>query len=492
MNDMEERKLFSTLDDNINQLKSTFDCVQDIVFREFYAGENRLFIVYVDNLVLGTTVENAILTNLMVRGHTGGNAFYLNLRTIAVGETTEIDTFEKVCNAILLGDTVLFSVGYDKAIQISTKGWPSRGIPTVTNEVTVQGAKDAFVELASKNIVLIRRRIKDTSLKVQRMNIGTKSKTDIVIMYMEGIVREDILKSFLEKINNINTDVVLDSGTIQQFLEADAFSPFPQLQVTERPDKTAASINEGRIAVLVDNSPFALLVPSTINVFFQAADDYYERWEIVSLVRLMRFTAAILATILPALYIGLTIFHPNLIPTSLVLKIAAGRASVPFPTIVEVLIMELAFELLKEAGIRLPSPIGGTIGIVGGIIIGQSAVEAGIVGPAVVIVAALTGVCSFVVPSVTLVSGIRITKYFMIILSSLFGLVGFWLGIILILAHLCSLESFGVPYMFPFCSGSANSYSDFKDSIIRFPIPLMKKRPIFATKAQEDREKDTG
>ena len=487
---MVERKLFNTLDDNINQLKSIFNCVEDIVFREFYAGENRLFIVYVDNLVLGDTVENAILTNLMARGKTQGNAFYLSLRTISVGETGEVDTFEKVCSAVLLGDTVLFSTEYNKAIQISTKGWPSRGIPTVTNEVTIQGAKDAFVEQASKNIVLIRRRIKDTSLKVQKISIGTKSKTDVVIMYMEGIVRDDILKDFFNKIKDIKTDMVLDSGTIQQFLEASTFSPFPQLQITERPDKVASSINEGRIAVLVDNSPFVLLVPSTMNVFFQAADDYYERWEIVSFVRLMRFSAAILAVTLPALYICLTIFHPNLIPTSLALKIAAGRASVPFPTIIEVLIMELAFELLKEAGIRLPSPIGGTIGIVGGIIIGQSAVEAGIVGPAVVIVAALTGVCSFVVPSVTLVSGIRITKYFMIILSSLFGLVGFWMGVIFILSHLCSLESFGVPYMFPFCSGSVNRYSDFKDSIIRAPLLFMKKRPIFATKEQEDRQKE--
>jgi len=290
------------------------------------------------------------------------------------------------------------------------------------------------------------------------------------------------LEETLKRLAEIDTDAIIDSGYLQQFIEGSFLSPFPQLQLTERPDKTASGIYEGRIAVIVDNSPFVILVPATLNVFFQAADDYYEQWEIMSFLRLLRFVGAAAAATLPGLYIALVVFHPNLLPTALALKIAGGRANVPFPTIVEVLIMELAFELLREAGLRLPSPASSTIGIVGGIVIGQAAVEAGIVGPMVVIIAALTGICSFAIPNVALVNSVRLIKYLIIILSSCFGLLGFWLGILLILSHLSALSSYGIPYLFPFCSGSVNSYSDLKDSLIRVPLIFMKKRPIFAKK----------
>lgn len=479
--------LYLNLDENIKRLKEIFEGAEDVIFRDFYAGENRLFMIYIDNIVLTSSVEDSIMTNLMSRGKTDGNALYLQLRTISVGEVSQIETIDEVCDAILVGDTVVLSEDFNKGTRISTKGYPSRGVPAVENEVTLQGAKDSFTEISAINIVLVRRRIKDIRLKIKRMQIGERSKTDVAIMYMDDIVRPEILQAVLEKLEKIDIDLIMDSGYVQHFLESSMASPFPQLQLTERPDKTASSICEGRIAILVDNTPFSVLVPSTFNVFFQAADDYYERWGIMSFIRVMRFGAALMAATLPAIYIALTIFHPNFIPTALALKIASGRANVPFPTIVEVLIMELAFELLREAGIRLPAPVGGTIGIVGGIIIGQAAVDAGIVGPAVVIIAALTGICGFAIPNVTLVSGIRVVKYFLIVLSSLFGLLGFWLGAILVLTHLCSLESFGVPYMFPFCSGSVNNYSDLKDSIVRMPLVFMRKRPIFARKEQQIR-----
>lgn len=479
--------LYTSLDENIKRLKEIFKDAGDVVFRDLYAGENRVFMIYIDNMIHSESIENSILTNLMARGKTDGNALFLQLRTIAVGEVSEVETIDEICDAIMVGDTVILTDEYNKASRISTKGWPSRGVPKVENEVTLQGSKDSFTEIGAINIVLVRRRIRDVRLKVKRMQIGERSKTDVALLYMQDVVRPEILEAVLEKLNKISIDAIMDSGYVQHFLESNMASPFPQLQLTERPDKTASAICEGRIAILVDNSPFALLVPSTLNVFFQASDDYYERWGIMSFIRVMRFGAALIAATLPAIYIALTVFHPNFIPTALALKIAAGRADVPFPTIVEVLIMELAFELLREAGIRLPSPVGGTIGIVGGIIIGQSAVEAGIVGPAVVIIAALTGISGYAIPNVTLVSGIRIVKYFLIILASLFGVLGFWLGAIVVLTHLCSLECFGIPYMFPFCSGSVNHYSDLKDSIVRLPLSFMRNRPIFANDRQKHR-----
>ncbi|MGE4213382.1 MAG: spore germination protein [Anaerotignaceae bacterium] len=476
------QNLYSNLDKNIAEIKNTFKDAGDIVFRDFYAGSMRLFMVYADNIVDGYAINESILTSIMLLGSEQPTTLAFQLKSIAVGEVAQVTTFKEVYDAVLLGDTILFSENDNGAVQISTKGWPSRGIPAVESEVTLFGPKDAFTEVASTNIVLIRRRIRDTRLKVKRMKIGTRSKTDIAVMYMQDIVRNEILEETLKRLAEIDTDAIIDSGYLQQFIEGSFLSPFPQLQLTERPDKTASAIYEGRIAILVDNSPFVILVPATLNVFFQAADDYYQQWQMMSFLRLLRFIGAVAAVTLPGLYIAMVVFHPNLIPTPLALKIAGGRANVPFPTIVEVLIMELAFELLREAGLRLPSPASSTIGIVGGIVIGQAAVDAGIVGPMVVIIAALTGICSFAIPNVALVNAVRLIKYLIILLSSCFGLLGFWLGILLVLCHLSALSSFGIPYLFPFCSGSVNSYSDLKDSLIRVPIVFMKKRPIFADK----------
>ncbi len=486
------QELFYSLDQNIAHLKDVFKNCDDIVFREFYANGYRCYMIYTDNIVDGGTIEEAVLTNLMVRGHSENSITKLQLNTIGVGEVSEAKDFQTIIDAVLIGDTILLGDGENIAVQVSTKGWPSRGVPSAETEVTLLGPKDSFCEQGSLNTVLVRRRIRDPKLKVRRSKIGRRSKTDIAVLYMEDIVRDEILDETLKRLEKVDVDAIIDSGYLQQFIEESFMSPFPQMQLTERPDKTAAAIYEGRIAVIVDNTPFVILVPATLNVFFQSADDYYERWQISSFLRFMRFAAAFFAACIPAMYIALVVFHPNLIPTPLALKIAGSRAAVPFPTIIEVLIMELAFELLREAGIRLPSPAGGTIGIVGGIIIGQAAVDAGIVGASVVIISALTGICSFAIPNVAMVNSIRVVKYLLIVLAACFGLYGFWIGVILVLVHLSSLESFGIPYLFPFCGGSVNDFTDFKDSLIRLPLIFMRKRPIFANKDQTIRMKKEG
>ncbi|MCL2699522.1 MAG: spore germination protein, partial [Defluviitaleaceae bacterium] len=266
-------------------------------------------------------------------------------------------------------------------------------------------------------------------------------------------------------------------------------SVFPQAQLSERPDKVSASILEGRIAIIVDGSPFVMVVPVTFGTFFQSSEDYYERWQIMSFVRTLRYIAGIMAVALPGLYIALAVYHPSMLPTLFALKIAGARQSVPFPALVEILIMEAAFELLREAGIRLPAPIGSTIGIVGGLIIGQAAVEAGLVSPIVVIVVAITGIAGFAIPHVSMVSGFRLMKYVTLFASAALGLFGFWLAAFLILIHLVSLRSVGFPYMFPFASGEVNNYGDFKDTLFRLPAFMMKKRPIFANSKQTERRR---
>ena len=484
------------LEKNITIIEKAFQNCGDIVKRHFFVGEKKdiaVYMIYTDNIVNGGAIEESILTNIMNRcridGKKEGMLKRLNEQVIAIGEMNEVKTFQEIFDAVLLGDTILLMDGNDIALQASTKGFPSRGVNEAKTEVVVQGPKDAFTEIGATNIVLIRRRIRDTKLKVKRTKVGKRSKTDVAILYMEDIVRKEILQEVEYKINQIDIDVILDSGYIDQLLENRWLSPFPQLQMTERPDKAASALLEGRVVIVIDNTPFVVIAPATLNVFFQAAEDYYDRWEIMSFIRLIRYCAGFLAVALPGLYIALTVFHPSMLPTNLALKIAETRQNIPFPAVGEILIMELAFELLREAGIRLPSPVSSTIGIVGGIIIGQAAVEAGIVSPSVVIVSALTGICTFVIPNIALVSGLRLTKYIVLIFSALLGLYGFWIALILILIHMASLKSFHIPFLYPFCSASVNHYNDLEDSIFRLPLWFMKKRPIFSNDEHRQREK---
>ena len=370
--------------------------------------------------------------------------------------------------------------GYEKGVIISTRGFPRRSVSKAETEVVVQGSQESFVETFRINTVLIRRRIKDTRLKIEQIRVGKRSKTDVGIAYISDIVRPEILKEVKKRINKIDIDGILDSSYIEQLIEDDYLSPFPQLQMTERPDKAASALLEGRIVLVVDNSPFVLIIPALLTSVYQSSEDYYQRFEIMSFVRIIRYIAGFLAVALPGFYIAVAVYHPSMIPTQLLFKIAEARGDVPVPAVFEVLLMELAFETLREAGIRLPSAIGSTLGIVGGIIIGQAAVDAGLVSPIVVIIVSLTGLCSFSIPNIALVSGFRIMKYLVILFSSVLGLFGFWLSILLILIHLVSLKSFGIPFI---------KGSDLKDTLFRVPLFKMKKRPIFANENQKVRMK---
>ncbi len=482
----------SILDVNISELDLRFKDVQDVVKRKVKIGDGfkqEVYFFYLDMLVDKDFLSEHILSNLMltirqipptyaeIKGDILEAIKNGGLPVVDVRDTEDMDDAVK---SILSGDTIMFLEGYAKAVVLSTKGWPNRGVPTADTEVVIQGSKDAFSEVFRINTMLIRRRIRDTALKMKQMQIGRRTKTDIAVVYMEGIVRPKILENALKRLENIDIDGITDSGYIEQLIEDDWRSPFPQAQVTERPDKAASALLEGRIVIVVDNSPFVVIIPATLNTFYQSPDDYNQRWEISSFIRLLRFIAGFAALALPGLYLAMAVYHPSMIPSLLVFKMAGARQTVPFPAVFEILLMEIAFELLREAGIRLPSPIGSTIGIVGGIIIGQAAVEAGLVSPIVVIVIAITGICGFVIPHVSLVNAFRILKYLIILLTSCLGFFGFWLAILLILIHLVTLKSFGIPYVFPFSSSETNGYSDLKDSIFRMPLFMMKKRPVFS------------
>lgn len=485
---------------NIKALDEKFKDCGDIVKRRIAIGQKKdiaIYVIYIDDMVNRNVIEDAVLKNLMIDirmvspnfAEAPGDLFNLLLDGgVTTADLKREKDLDKSIDEVLVGNTLILIDGYGEGIVISTKGFPKRGVDKADTEIVVQGSKEAFVESIRTNTVLVRRRIRDTNLKCKQMQIGRRSKTDIALMYFEDIVRPSVLKEAERRLNAIDIDGIIDSGYIEQLIEESWLSPFPQVQFTERPDKVAAELLEGRIAIIVDNSPFVILIPTVLASFYQASEDYYQRWQIMSFVRVIRYIAGFLAFSLPALYIALAVYHPSMIPMELSFKLASARKSVPIYTVLEVIVMELSFEALREAGTRLPSSIGSTLGIVGGIIIGQAAVDAGLVSPMVVIIIAITGICSFAIPNIALVASYRLLKYLMILFSAVLGLFGFWIGMLLILIHLVSLKSFGIPFIYPFALSEMNGFNDLKDTIFRMPLFTMKKRPIFAREGDNKRQ----
>ncbi len=489
---LEKQSISRDLQSNINRLKKEFENCSDVVQKRVYLGKNKypVYMIYMDSMINRDLVESDILKAMIFSmGEVPLDApldFILNYG-ISTADVKAQDNYYDALKSMMSGDTLIFVEGEQRVLVINSKGYPNRGVQTSESEVTVHGSKDSFTESVRFNTVLIRRRIRDTRLKAKAYVKGIRTKTDICLMYMEDLIYPEVLKNLEKRLDSFEIDGIFDAGSLEQLLEKQWYSPFPQFQMTERPDKAASAILEGRIVIVVDNSPEVLIVPSVVSCFYQASDDYYNRWDISAFTRFLRYMASMIAVGLPGLYIAIASFHPEVFPTSLALSLAASRQGVPFSLALEVLFMELAFELLREAGIRLPGPMGGTLGIVGGLIIGQAAVEANIVSAIVVIVVALTALAAFTVPNESFASAFRLLKFYLIVLGAFLGTFGFVLGVLSILIHLASLTSFGIPYMMPFSSWSVNGGSDLKDSLIPFPIKTMKWRPIFTRKKNRRR-----
>ncbi|MCL2528058.1 MAG: spore germination protein [Defluviitaleaceae bacterium] len=488
----------SCIDENKELLEGLFKDSQDFIGRKMPAGGEGapwIYLAYIDAMSGRDLFDMTIIRRLFdmewaaLSADEKGPDIYTTLkdRGIATGDFSETEKMEDILYFIMAGDTAIFIEGYPKAIIIATRGFPNRGIQTAETEVVVQGPREAFSEVLRFNTALIRRRIRDTGLKCKQSRIGTRSQTDIAIMYVDGIVRPEVLEEVEHRLKDIDIDGIMDSGCVEQLIEENWLSPFPQLQLTERPDKAASSLLEGRIAIIVDTSPFVILAPVSLNCFFQASEDYYNRWHVMSIARVLRFIGAFIAIALPALYVAIALYHPSMIPLLMVTKLAEASMAVPFPAVLEIFMLDAAFEMLREAGIRLKTASGGTIGIVGGLIIGQAAVEAGLVSPIVVILVALTGIATFAIPNVSLVYGFRLAKYALLLSTAGLGFLGFWAGLLIILIHMASLRSFGFPYLMPFVASELNKGEDLKDSIFRLPLFMLKRRPFFANPRQSNR-----
>ena len=492
-------KISPSLKENIKHVDQLFKDCGDKVARTIPIGKKNpldIYILYLDGMVAREVIEFGIIEKILFKEdealdfglHPKDSIAQLLLNSIGgTVEAKESDSFDELIGAALSGDTAIFIEGSTRGIIVATKGWANRGIQMPDNEAVIRGPKEAFTESLRMNTALVRRRIRDTNLKMEHISYGIRSRTDIALVYIDDIVQEGLVDQIKTRLSKYEIDAILDSGYIEQLIEDSWLSPFPQIQSTQRPDKVASAVLEGRAAIIVDNSPFVLIVPATLNSFFQASEDYYQRWAIMSFTRALRYLVSFFALALPGLYIALLNFHPVMIPTSLAVSLAAAREGIAFPTVVEIIIIELEFELLREAGVRLPGAIGQTIGIVGGLIVGQAAVSAKLISPMVVIIVAITAIAAFAVPDYGLTTGFRLLKFFVIALAATLGLYGFIIAILIILTHLVTLRSFNVPYLSPYVSGELNDYNDWKDTIIRMPLFMQKKRPIFAKANQRVR-----
>lgn len=480
---------------NITRFEQMFEDCADVKKRQFALGKNadvECYIAFIEVTVSNMMLSESVLGNMISRmcDLSGQEIYhYIEENGFGISDIQELTTIEEAAQMMLTGDAVVFIDGWDRAYKIAGKGYPNMGVSQASSEQVTRGSREGFTESVKANTALIRKRIRSPQLKVKEVQSGRRSNTLNALVYMDTIVRPEVLAQVQERLEKIDIDGVLDSGTLEQLMESSWRSPFPQFQTTERPDKAAMAVLEGRIVLLTDNSPVSIILPVNYNSFLQTTDDYYNRWEIVSLERLIRYFASLLAMFLPSMYLAVTNFHTQLLPTRLVLAFAQAREGVPFSALVEVLVMELAFELLREAGVRIPGSLGSTIGIVGGLIIGQAAVEANLVSPIVVIVVALTALSSFAIPNEEFSSAYRIMKFVFILAAGMLGYYGILLGAILLLIHLAGLKSFGIPYLTPFVGAELTHYGELKDTMIREPLFRLFRRPLFARKGQRIRMK---
>jgi spore germination protein KA len=459
---------------NLDRLRHILQDCSDIVFHTFsLKGGRNALLVYTEGIVDSAETHLHMLMPLLFLmdpylAENGGED--VATRGVSLSQMERIGSVEQAVEAILTSSVLLLVDGYAGGAVFNVKGGVRRGVQEPNSEVVIRGPREGFTENLRVNTALLRFKIKSPDLKMVRFVKGTYTRTDIVLAYIDGVADRRVVQEARRRIEAIEINSVLESGYIEELIEDHPNSPFPQLQYTERPDTVAGQLLEGRFAILVDGTPFVMIGPITLWQLLQASEDYYERYFISNLIRWLRFAFALIALYLPALYVAVITFHPDMLPTTLLLSVAAAREAIPFPALVEALIMEVSFEALREAGIRLPKTVGQAVSILGALVIGQAAVEAGIVSAPVVIIVSLTGIASFTIPRFSLAIAIRILRFVMIFAGAAFGLFGLVIATIIMVAHMCNLNSFGVPYL----SGVAPFRGrDQQDIFIRAPWARM-------------------
>lgn len=475
----------------------------DVHFREFTIGSTgkKAVIIYVEGLYDKDLIEIQVMKSLMIEEmeeieeiekteksskDTKITKTYLTNKMLPVSQIREALNLQELVSDILMGSTALLMDGIAEVLLLGTATGKTRSIEEPLSEGLLRGPRVGFTEILSDNTALLRRHGKNESLEIIKFQVGSRAKKDLVVAYMKDIVNSELLEEVKRRIETINMDYLPESGYVEQLIEDNGLSPFQQAQNTERPDRVISSLLEGRVAILLDGSPFALIVPVTFSMLLQSPEDYYERWIPGTLLRMLRLLATFFALFAPALYISFISYHPGLIPTKLVMSIIEARQGVPFPSLIEALIMETSIEILREAGVRLPKPIGPAMGIVGGLIIGDAAVNAGLVSPFLVIVVAVTAISSFAIPMYSAGITLRLLRFLAMFCAAILGIYGTILFFLLLCSHLVKLRSFGMPYISP---ATPYRLDDWKDFIFRLPLRVMKRRPLMMKTKDDDRKK---
>lgn len=486
-------KLTGNINKDITLIKEIFGESYDIIYRHFNlcdTKKSRAVLIFIEGLVNNASLTEDVIKPLIYE-KSNNSEITIELNKIhditnsmlATENVKDTYAVKEIIESCMEGNAILLINNFKKGLIIAAQGWETRGVDEPKTEIVVRGPREGFSETLRTNTALLRRKIHDPAFKMESLKIGKRTRTTVIIAYIKGLASSGLVEEVRNRLKRIKTDAILESGYIEEFIEDNPLSPYSTIGNSEKPDAVAADILEGKVAIIVDGTPFVLTVPLYFIEAFQSAEDYYSRSFFSSLVRLFRFLAYFIAFLAPGLYVALIHFHQELIPTSLLLTLSASKEGIPFPGVVEALIMVITFELLREAGIRLPRAVGTAISIVGAIVLGEAAVSAGLVSAPMVIVIAITAISSFIVPS--LYDIIALKRILFIILAGTMGGFGITLGFLALLVHMASLRSFGVPFLTPF---APFDLEDIKDTLIRVPLWMMSSRPLSGAEQDYSRQ----
>lgn len=489
----ENDKVFKNIEENLSYVKDrfTYPINNDIVIREITMKEGRrAFIVFIDGMVSTDMVDLAVIKTLLEIPYFSDDELYkaeteIIDKFIAHSQATTSTSMDMIFEEINFGSCAVFVDGFSKGFVLDVREWGHRSIDKPENEQSIYGPQEAFAEMLRNNTALVRKIIKSEKLIAEGIKIGRKSKTRGVMLYISDIANPDLVNEVRRRLNGINMDYVISIEEVSMMMEEETFSLTTHFLETERPDRVARALTEGRVAFILNGSPHVLIMPTNIFELTHAVSDDYLRIPYANMVRIIRMIAIIFSVLLPGLYLAITLFHQEIIPTYLLYSISAARENVPFPSILELLLMDLSFEMIREAGLRMPGPIGSTLGIVGGLILGQAAVSAKIVSPIMIIVIAITGIGSFATADYSLSWSLRILRLMFIALASLMGFYGIAIGIFIYSLALGAQKSFGVPVLEPTPKIKSRSMIN---SVFVNPIWRREKRPGFLYTKNDNEE----
>lgn len=448
-------------------IKQELQDADDVVFKDFSLHDEPVTIIYVKTMVEEALLQEHVLEPLQrVKFTEPQHALPL------AGELKK-DELPKLLKNLLSGFTILMFPERNLVLQINTNKIPQRAISRTETESTVLGPQDSFVESLKSNQSLVRRRIISSNLKIKTFLLGTETRVSVSVLYMQNIANRENVERVIQRIRNVEYSGFASINELNQMIEDNPYSPFPQFGLTSRPDNASNALLDGRILVMMDGSPEAIICPATFLEMFSSTEDFFNRWPIASLLRLIRIMGLFITTLITASYVSVLTYHPEMLPPALLTILSESRSKVPFPPLIEVLIIEVVIEILREAGVRMPTKIGQTLGIVGGIVIGTAAVEAGLASNILIVVVSVSALLSFLPPNFIMSSSIRFVRFGIILMSGTLGIYGQMLAMAMLFAHLLNLTSLGSPFLAPFI---LRRWTDAANSVIRAPMVFMMMR----------------